>query len=129
MAAGSGAQGAALTAGRWALASLFVVLGGWRVWGAINGAPLSNTALLLSLGELVLGVLLVAGWRVRWVALVSAALLVAHLRPSLAPGHDPGSPPVPTHRSGCYPRTSIVAQTRPRFFGCRHNGSSSAVQG
>jgi len=77
MAAGSGAHGAALTAGRWALASLFVVLGGWRVWGAINGVALSNTALLLSLGELVLGVLLLAGWRVRWVALVAAALLIA----------------------------------------------------
>jgi hypothetical protein len=37
------------------MASLFVVLGGWRVWGALNGMALSNAALVLSVGELLLG--------------------------------------------------------------------------
>ena len=76
MASGSGAHGAALTVARWALASLFVVLGGWRIWGALNGASLSNVALLLSVCELLLGVLILAGWRLRWTALAAVALLV-----------------------------------------------------
>ncbi|MDR6992375.1 hypothetical protein [Luteimonas sp. 3794] len=59
------------------MASLFIVLGGWRVWGAINGMALSNAALALSIGELVLGLLLLSGRRLRWTALAAAALLVA----------------------------------------------------
>lgn len=76
MASGSGAHGAAITVARWALASPFVVLGGWRIWGALNGAPLSNVALLISVCELLLGVLILAGWQLRWTALAAVALLV-----------------------------------------------------
>ncbi|VXB82084.1 conserved membrane hypothetical protein [Luteimonas sp. 9C] len=59
------------------MASLFIVLGGWRVWGALNGLPLANATLVLSVGELVLGLLLLGGWRLRGVALAAAALMVA----------------------------------------------------
>lgn len=76
MASGSGVQGAAITAARWALASLFVVHGGLRVWGALNGATLSNLALLTAVCQLVLGVLIVAGWRLQWTALAAMVLVL-----------------------------------------------------
>lgn len=77
MAFRSSAPSAPMQLARVLMASLFIVLGGWRVWGALNGLPLSNAALVFSVVELVLGLLLLVGWRLRWVALLAAALLVA----------------------------------------------------
>jgi len=77
MAFRSSAPPAPMLLARVLLASMFVVLGGWRVWGAIDGMAMSNAALVLSAGELLLGLLLLTGWRLRWVALAAAALLVA----------------------------------------------------
>jgi putative oxidoreductase len=43
---------------QWLLASVFVVAGGYRLWQALHGVPTGNNTLLLSTGELLLGVLL-----------------------------------------------------------------------
>lgn len=59
------------------LASVFIVMGAWRLWAAYNGATASGATLTFSAAELVLGVLVAAGWKLRWTALLSAALLVA----------------------------------------------------
>jgi len=59
------------------LASVFIVMGGWRLWAAYQGLPTSGATLSFSAAELALGVLLAAGWKVRVLALASAALLVA----------------------------------------------------
>lgn len=59
------------------LASVFVVMGAWRLWGAYNGVPTSGATLTFSTAELVLGVLMAAGWRLRWTALLAALVMVA----------------------------------------------------
>jgi putative oxidoreductase len=59
------------------LASVFIVMGAWRLWAAYNGATASGATLTFSAAELVLGVLVAAGWKLRWTALLSAALMVA----------------------------------------------------
>ncbi len=59
------------------LASVFIVMGAWRLWAAYQGASASGATLTFSAAELVLGVLVAAGWRVRGLALACAALLVA----------------------------------------------------
>lgn len=65
------------TLARLLLASVFVVMGAWRLWGAWTGAPVSGATLTFSIAELLLGVLVAAGWKLRWTALLAAALLVA----------------------------------------------------
>ena len=59
------------------LASAFIVMGAWRLWAAYNGVATSGATLSFSAAELVLGVLVAAGWKLRWTALLSAALMVA----------------------------------------------------
>lgn len=64
------------------LASVFIVLGGDRLLGAagigpLAGTTISNGALLLSALELIIGLLIAAGWRVRALSLVMAAALIA----------------------------------------------------
>ena len=65
------------TLARLLLASVFIVMGGWRLWQAYQGASFSGATLSFSAAELVLGLLVAAGWKLRLVALASAALLVA----------------------------------------------------
>ncbi len=60
---------------RWMMASVFIVLGGWRLWGVVQGVPTPNAALVISAGELALGVVIATGWRLRWTALAAGALL------------------------------------------------------
>ena len=62
---------------QWLLAAVFLVAGGFRLWQALRGVPIGNDTLLLSTAELLLGVLLAAGWQLRAVALLAAALLLA----------------------------------------------------
>lgn len=62
---------------QWLLAAVFLVAGGFRLWQALRGVPIGNDTLLLSTAEVLLGVLLAAGWQLRAVALFAAALLVA----------------------------------------------------
>ena len=62
---------------QWALASVFLVMGGYRLWLALHGTATSNATLAFSTGEVLLGVLIAAGWRLQPVCLLAAALLVA----------------------------------------------------
>lgn len=62
---------------QWLLASVFIVMGGFRLWQALHGVATSNNTLLLSTGEVLLGVLIAAGWQLRAITLVAAALLIA----------------------------------------------------
>lgn len=57
------------------LASVFIVMGAWRLWGAYNGIATSGATLTFSALELVLGILVAAGWQLRWTALLSALLM------------------------------------------------------
>ncbi|MCL6618811.1 MAG: hypothetical protein K6T33_03380 [Thermomonas hydrothermalis] len=61
---------------QWLLAAVFLVNGGVRLWQALHGVPTSNGTLLLSAGEVLLGVLLAAGWQLRAVALFTALVLL-----------------------------------------------------
>jgi putative oxidoreductase len=61
---------------RWLLACGFVVSGGYRLFAALAGAALGTEALLLAAAKLVLGVLIAAGWQLRWTALLAAALVL-----------------------------------------------------
>jgi len=67
--------GPAATSARLLLASVFIVMGGWRLWNAYHGVPASGAPLASSAVELVLGLLVAAGWKLRWTALLSALLL------------------------------------------------------
>ncbi|MHC9084564.1 hypothetical protein ACYX7E_05915 [Luteimonas sp. RIT-PG2_3] len=58
------------------LASVFVVMGAWRLWAA-QGIPTSGATLTFSAFELVLGLLIAAGWQLRWTALLAALLMLA----------------------------------------------------
>ena len=58
------------------MASVLLVMGGYRLWQAMHGAPISNGTLIFSALEFMLGFALAAGWRLRMVALLAAALMV-----------------------------------------------------
>jgi putative oxidoreductase len=58
------------------MASVFLVLGGYRLWQAMNGVPIANGTLVFSALEVVLGLALASGWRLRMVALLVAGLMV-----------------------------------------------------
>lgn len=61
---------------QWLMASVFIVMGGYRLWQALHGVPTSNTTLGLSVGELALGMGIAAGWRLRGLALLAAVLML-----------------------------------------------------
>lgn len=61
---------------QWLMASVFLVVGGYRLWQAMHGAPFANGSMVLSAIEFVLGLALASGWRLRMVALLGAALLL-----------------------------------------------------
>jgi putative oxidoreductase len=58
------------------MASVFLVMGGYRLWQAMHGAPIANGARVSSAVELLLGMALASGWRLRMVALLAAALML-----------------------------------------------------
>ena len=58
------------------MASVFLVLGGYRLWQASHGAPTTNGAMVFSAVECAVGLALASGWRLRMVALLAAALLI-----------------------------------------------------
>ncbi|MCL1633108.1 DoxX family protein [Luteimonas sp. SX5] len=62
---------------RWLLASVFVVMGAYRLMAAAQGAAIPNSTLVFSAVELVLGLLIAIGWRVRWTAILAALLMLA----------------------------------------------------
>jgi len=61
---------------QWLMASVFIVMGGYRLWQALHGVPTSNATLGLSAAELVLGIAIAAGWRLRAMALLAALLML-----------------------------------------------------
>ena len=61
---------------QWLLASVFVVMGGFRLWQAYKGIHVSNGTLVFSAFELTLGLALLAGWRLRAMALAAALLML-----------------------------------------------------
>lgn len=61
---------------QWLMASVFLVMGGYRLWQALQGVPTSNATLAFSAAEFLLGVLIAAGWRLRVMALLAAALML-----------------------------------------------------
>ncbi len=58
------------------MASVFLVVGGYRLWQATHGAPITNGAMVFSGIECVLGLALASGWRLRMVALLAALSLM-----------------------------------------------------
>lgn len=60
----------------WLLASVFVVMAGYRLWHAFHGVPTANATLVFSAGELLLGIAIAAGWRLRAMALLGALLML-----------------------------------------------------
>ena len=61
---------------QWLLAALFFLTGALRLWQALHGIAISDTTLLMSTAQVVLGVLLASGWQLRIVALCAAVLLL-----------------------------------------------------
>ena len=59
------------------MASVFVVMGGWRLIAGWQGASIANGTLIFSGLELVLGLLLLSGWKLRWTAALAALLMLA----------------------------------------------------
>ena len=60
----------------WLMASVFLVMGGYRLWQALHGVPTANATLVFSAGEFVLGIAIAAGWRLRAMALLGALLML-----------------------------------------------------
>ncbi|MEF9977898.1 MAG: hypothetical protein RR792_00180 [Thermomonas sp.] len=60
----------------WLMASVFLVMGGYRLWQALQGVPTANATLAFSAGEFLLGIAIVAGWRLRAMALLGALLML-----------------------------------------------------
>ncbi len=58
------------------MASVFLVMGGYRLWQATHGAPIANGAMVFSAVEFVIGLALASGWRLRMVALLAAAVVL-----------------------------------------------------
>ena len=61
---------------QWLMASVFLVMGGYRLWNALHGVPTANATLVFSAVEFLLGLLIAAGWRLRAMALPAAALML-----------------------------------------------------
>lgn len=59
------------------LASVFVVMGAWRIWGKLHGVPTSGATLTFSTVELALGLAVAAGWKLRATASLAAVLMLA----------------------------------------------------
>jgi len=58
------------------LASVFIVIGTYRLLGAYQGSPTSGATLVFSSLELGLGLLIAAGWKLRWTAMAAAGLML-----------------------------------------------------
>ncbi|RDZ29067.1 DoxX family protein [Lysobacter silvisoli] len=64
------------TVARTLMASVFIVLGLYRLLSAWGGVPTPPATLGFSAGELVLGLLIASGWKLRWTALIAALLML-----------------------------------------------------
>ena len=70
-------QGPGIGLARLLLASGLVGMGAWRLWNVFQGGRASHELLAFSVAGLLLGVAIAAGWRLRWGALLAAAMMVA----------------------------------------------------
>ncbi|MBS0230391.1 MAG: hypothetical protein JSS52_04435 [Proteobacteria bacterium] len=61
---------------QWLMASVFLVMGGFRLWQALHGIHFANGTLAFSALEVLLGILIAAGWRLRVLALLTALLML-----------------------------------------------------
>jgi len=60
----------------WLMASVFLVMGGYRLWQALHGVATPNATLAFSAGEFLLGIAIAVGWRLRAMALLGALLML-----------------------------------------------------
>ncbi|HEY5804600.1 MAG TPA: DoxX family protein [Lysobacter sp.] len=64
-------------AGRVLVASVFIAMGSYRLLTWAGGDPIGSATIIASIAELVLGLLIAAGWQLRWSASLAAiAMLV-----------------------------------------------------
>ncbi|MDQ3056778.1 MAG: DoxX family protein [Pseudomonadota bacterium] len=73
----SSRQSPGVVTARVLLASVFVVMGALRLLGAYQGLPTAGSTLVLSTLELLLGIMIAGGWKVRWTAFAAMVLLLA----------------------------------------------------
>jgi hypothetical protein len=66
--------------GRMLIASVFIVMGAWRLMARADGLAISGATLVFSTLELVLGLLIASGWRLRWTAALAAAAMLGRCR-------------------------------------------------
>jgi putative oxidoreductase len=66
-----------ITLARLLLASLLIVMGAWRLWNVVQGGKSSGEMLSFSVAGLLVGLAVAGGWRLRWSALLAAALVLA----------------------------------------------------
>ena len=72
----SSRQSPGVAATRVVLASVFMVMGAYRLFAAFQGAPTAGSTLVFSGLELLLGALIAGGWALRWTAMVAALALL-----------------------------------------------------
>lgn len=65
------------TTARTLIASVFIVMGLYRLLTAWGGTVTPTATLIFSAVELVLGLLIASGWKLRWTAGLAALLMVA----------------------------------------------------
>ncbi len=58
------------------LSSVFVAMGGYRLWMAYRGLAVPNGTLLLSAAELALGLAIAGAWRLRLMVGIAVAVLL-----------------------------------------------------
>lgn len=61
--------------GRVMVASVFIVMGTYRLLAAYHGAPTPGSTLVFSSVEALLGLLIATGWKLRWTAILAALLM------------------------------------------------------
>lgn len=70
-------EGPGILLARLLMASVFVVMGAYRLLVAADGAAIPNSTLVFSAVELVLGLLIAIGWKLRLTASLAALLMLA----------------------------------------------------
>ncbi|HEY0504443.1 MAG TPA: hypothetical protein VGD42_13245 [Lysobacter sp.] len=62
--------------GRMLIASVFIVMGAWRLMARADGQAIGDATLVFSTLELALGLLIASGWRLRWTAALAAVAML-----------------------------------------------------
>ncbi|MGH8032048.1 MAG: hypothetical protein ACREO8_06700 [Luteimonas sp.] len=88
---------AGMVLARLLMTSGFVVMGSWRLAAAALGDDIANGTLVFSAIEVLLGLLIASGWRLRWTATAAALLLLG----DAALSHPFGRSPNPSAPRSC----------------------------